>query len=160
MWWQFVCPLPAYPTATEPFCLLFLPAIELEGLGALSDAPVRRRRHDRHAVVEDEKLLPAGAEAEVGAYLGRWRRTVVDHMLRSIRARQEDRGERFGEKPHLYRKSNEQSPVRSDNDLDPDENSEIRAHDFEQLVDMGLARLTQPGSVTKECWAPWSPLKE
>jgi hypothetical protein len=38
----------------------FPAAIELEGLGALSDALVCRRRHDKFAVVSEKKLLLNG----------------------------------------------------------------------------------------------------
>jgi hypothetical protein len=47
----------------------FPAAIELDGLGALPDALICRRRHDRFAVKEEKRLLLVETEAEVGAYL-------------------------------------------------------------------------------------------
>ena len=49
----------------------FPAAIELEGLSALSDALVCRRRHDKYAVVSEKKLLLTGAKADVDLYLRR-----------------------------------------------------------------------------------------
>lgn len=46
----------------------FPAAVELDGLGALSDALVYRWRHDRYTVVAEKRLLLTDAEAEVGAY--------------------------------------------------------------------------------------------
>jgi hypothetical protein len=49
----------------------FPAAIELGSLGALSDALVCRRRHDKYAVVTEKKLLLTGAKVDVDSYLGK-----------------------------------------------------------------------------------------
>jgi hypothetical protein len=58
-----------------------------EGSWALSDALVcRRRRYDKYAVVFEKKLLLTGAKADVGSYLEKWRKTVVNRVCESVRA--------------------------------------------------------------------------
>lgn len=47
----------------------FPAAVELEGLGALSDALVCRRRHDKYAVVSQKRLLLTSAKADMDTYL-------------------------------------------------------------------------------------------
>jgi hypothetical protein len=48
---------------------IFPAAVELEGLGTLSDALVCRRRYDRYAVVSEKKLILTGAKEGVNTYL-------------------------------------------------------------------------------------------
>jgi hypothetical protein len=58
-------------------------AIELEALGALSDALVYCRRHERYAVVEEKRLL-TGAEAEIGVHLERCCRTAANRVYEAF----------------------------------------------------------------------------
>jgi hypothetical protein len=131
--------------------LAFPATIELEGLVALSDTLVCHRRHDLYTVVEEKKLLLTGAEAEVGAHLEWWRRTTVNRVYEAFEFVKGTKVERFGEKSYFYRKSNGLPSAESDDDLDPDENGEMRAHGFGELVITALTSLTQSWSVTKEC---------
>jgi hypothetical protein len=114
----------------------FPAAIELGGLGALSDALVCRRRHDRYAVVAEKRLLLTGTEMEVNAYLDQWRKTAVNRVCEAFELVKEAEVERFGEKSYFYRKSHGLPPAESDDDPDPDpgsdENGEVRAHGFEE----------------------------
>jgi hypothetical protein len=73
----------------------------------------------------------------VDAYLERRRRTAVDcakHLgsLRRQRQRSLEKSRTSIASP------NGLAPAKSDNDLDPDENDETRAHDFEEPVVTGL----------------------
>ena len=58
--------------------------IELGGLGALSDALVCHRRHDRHTVASEKKLLLTGAKADVDSYLRKWRKMVVNRVCEAF----------------------------------------------------------------------------
>jgi hypothetical protein len=111
---------------------VFPAATELEGLSALSDALVCRRRHDRHAVEEEKRLLLTGTEAEVGAYLEQWRRAAVNRVCEAFELVKKAEVKRFGEKSYFYRKSHGLPPAESDDDPDPDPgtggNGEMRAH--------------------------------
>lgn len=62
----------------------FPAAIELEGLGALSDALVCRRRHDKYTVVSEKKLLLTGAKADVDPYLKEWRKLAVTRVCEAF----------------------------------------------------------------------------
>jgi hypothetical protein len=48
---------------------VFPVAVELKGLGALSDALVCRRRHDKYAVMAEKRLLLTGVKTDVDVYL-------------------------------------------------------------------------------------------
>lgn len=127
------CPLPTETWAARlspsglanrygviPFA--FPAAVELDGLGALSDALICRRRHDKYAVVAEKRLLLAGAKADVDAYLDRWRK--------AFELVKEAEMEEFGEKSYFYRKANGLPPA--DADDDPDPVNDTRAHSFEE----------------------------
>ena len=105
----------------------FPAAVELHGLGALSDALVCRRRHDRFAVVAEKRRLLTGTEAEVGAYLERWRKTAVNRVCEAFELVKEAEVKRFGEKSYFYRKSHRLSPAESDGDPNSgsDENGDV-----------------------------------
>jgi hypothetical protein len=109
----------------------FPAAIELGGLGALSDALVCRRRHDKYAVVTEKKLLLTGAKAEVDSYLGKWRKTAVNRVCEAFNLVKEAEMERFGEKSYFYRKTNGLPPADSDDDPDT-AGDDVHAHGFEE----------------------------
>ena len=113
----------------------FPAAVELAGLGALSDALVCRRRHDRYAVLAEKRCLLTGSEAEVGAYLDRWRKVAVNRVCEAFELVKEAEVERFGEKSYFYRRSRGLPPAKPDDDPDddPDKNGDERAHGFEEL---------------------------
>jgi hypothetical protein len=89
----------------------FPAAVELDGLGALSNALVCRRRHDKYAVVSEKKLLLTGAKAEVDSYLEGWRRLAVNRVCEAFELVKEAEMEMFGEKSYFYRKMNGLSPA-------------------------------------------------
>jgi len=113
----------------------FPAAVELTGLGALSDALVCRRRHDRYAVLAEKRCLLTGSEAEVGAYLDQWRKAAVNRVCEAFELVKEAEVERFGEKSYFYRRSRGLPPAKPDDDpdSDSDENNEERTHGFEEL---------------------------
>jgi len=125
---------PGLPNRYGAIQFAFPAAVELDGLGALSDALVCRRRHDRYTVVAEKTLLLTGAEAEVGAYLERWRKMAVNRVCEAFELVKEAEVKRFGEKSYFYRKSHRLSPAESDGDPNSgsDENGDARAHGFEE----------------------------
>jgi len=76
----------------------FPAAMELEGLGALSDALVCRRRHDKYAVVAEKRLLLTGAKAVVDAYLEKWYKAVVNRVCEAFQLVKQAEMEKFSEK--------------------------------------------------------------
>jgi hypothetical protein len=110
----------------------FPAAIELDGLGALSDALVCRRRHDRYAVLVEKKRLLTGTEAEVDAYLERWRRAAVNRVCETFELVREAEMERFGDRSYFYRKSRGLPLAGPDDDPDAREGVEACAHGFEE----------------------------
>ena len=114
----------------------FPAAMELEGLGALSDALVCRRRHDRYPVVSEKRLLLTGAKADVDSYLDSWRKGAVNRVCEAFELVKEAEMEKFGEKSYFYRKANGLPPA--DADDDPDAIDDDLAHGFEEEeVNMG-----------------------
>ena len=109
----------------------FPAAVELGGLGAVSDALVCRRRHDKYAVVTEKKLLLTGAKADVDSYLEKWRKTAVNRVCEAFELVKEAEMERFGEKSYFYRKTNGLPPVDSDDDPDIS-GDDVDAHGFEE----------------------------
>jgi hypothetical protein len=109
----------------------FPAAIELGGLGALSDTLVCRRRHDQYAVVTEKKLLLTGAKADVDSYLRKWRKMVVNHVCEAFGLVKEAEMERFGEKSYFYRETNGLPPADSDDDPDTAA-GDVHAHGFEE----------------------------
>jgi len=55
----------------------FPAAVELEGLGALSDALVCRRRHDKLTVMAEKDVILKGSATECERYLIEWRRRAT-----------------------------------------------------------------------------------
>jgi len=135
----------------------FPAAIDLGGLGPLSDALVCRQRHDRHDVVAEKRLLLTGAEADVDAYLEQWRKTAVNRVCEAFERVKAAEVEGFREKSYFYRKSHGLPPAESDVDPHPDPdpggNGEMRAHGFEEPeaegmdVDVDDTRGAQAGGV-------------
>ena len=94
-------------------------AIELEVLGALSDALVYCRRHEQYPVVEEKRLL-TGAETEMGVHPERCCRTAVNRVYEAFESSRRQI-ETFGEGLYCYHKSNRPPPSESDDGLDPDD---------------------------------------
>jgi hypothetical protein len=113
----------------------FPAAVELGGLGALSDALVCRQRHDKYAVVSEKRLLLTGAKADVDAYLDRWRKAAVNRVCEAFELVKEAEMEKFGEKSYFYRKANGLPPADADDDPDLDPVDDTRAHGFEEEED-------------------------
>jgi hypothetical protein len=90
--------------------------IELGCLGALSDALVCRRRHDKYTVVSEKKLLLTGAKTDVDSYLEKWCKTVVNRVCKAFELVKEAEMESFGEKSYFYRKTNGLPPADSDDE--------------------------------------------
>ena len=108
----------------------FPAAVELEGLGALSDARVCRRRHDKYAVVSQKRLLLTSAKADMDTYLEKRRKAVVNRVCEAFELVKEAEMEMFGEKSYFYRQANGLPPV--DADDDPDPVNDACAHGFEE----------------------------
>jgi hypothetical protein len=102
----------------------FPAAIELGGLGALSDALVCRRRHDKYAVVTKKKLLLTGARVDVDSYLRKRRTTAVNRVCEAFDLVKAAETERFGEKSSIVRPT--ACRLRIDND--PDTAGDVRTH--------------------------------
>ena len=60
----------------------FPAAVELTGLGALSDAAVRRVKHNKPSVISIKKLLLFGTEEQVRKYISAWRQRAVVVAMR------------------------------------------------------------------------------
>lgn len=111
----------------------FPAAVELEGLGALSDALVCRRRHDKVSVMQEKKALLLGTKEERERIISAWRQKAVNKVCEAFEKVREAEMERFGEKSYFRRRARGLSPAVSDSDPDASE-EEIKgvAHGFEE----------------------------
>jgi hypothetical protein len=110
----------------------FPAAVELEGLGALSDALVYRRRYNKYAVVSEKKLILIGAKADMDTYLKKWRKTTVNRICEVFELVKEAKIEKFSKKSYFYRKANGLQPAESDNNPDSTDKDKAQAHGFEE----------------------------
>ena len=113
---------------------VFLAAVELKGLGALSDTLVYHRRYDKYAVMSEKRLLLTGAKAEVDAYFDRWCKTAVNRVCEAFTLVKEAEMKKFGEKSYFYHKANDLPPADSDDNPDTaeDDVDDVYAHGFKE----------------------------
>jgi hypothetical protein len=110
----------------------FPAAVELEGLGAISDAMVCRRRHDKVAVVMEKRLLLKGTDHQRETYLQQWRAKAVNAVCDAFEIVKQAEIEKFGMKSYFTRKAGGLSPAVSDDDPDPSPDTDTAAHGFEE----------------------------
>ena len=110
----------------------FPAAIELEGLGPISDALICRRRHDKYAVMSEKKLLLQGTNAQRNKYINEWRKRAVNKVCEAFKIVKQAERDAFGEKSYFYRKERGLSPAVSNDDPDPGNCDAVAAHGFEE----------------------------
>ena len=125
----------------------FPAAAMLEGLGALSDALVRRQRHDKGQVMLEKRLLLTGSKAEMDAYLEQWRKEAVNRVCEAFESVKKLEMEKFGDKSYFYRKANGLPPADADDDPDPDPVDDTCAHGFEEPEEEEKADALGDGSM-------------
>jgi hypothetical protein len=116
----------------------FPAAVELEGLKAISDALVCRRRHDKYAVVSAKKLLLKGSNKQCNQYIANWRKRAVNKVCKAFELVKQAKMKAFKNKLYFYRKACSLSPVLSDKDPNPGEMEVAAAHGFEEPEKEGL----------------------
>jgi hypothetical protein len=110
----------------------FPAAVELIGLGAISDALVCRRRHNKPAVVGEKRILLLGSAEERDQYLAKWRQRAVNQVCEAFQWVKQAEVSRFGERSFFYRVERGLSPAMSDDeDPDPVGDDEVVVHGFE-----------------------------
>jgi hypothetical protein len=81
---------------TIPFA--FPAAVELHGLGAISDALVARRHHNRETVVGEKVIIPKGSTEQRQQYIASWRHRATQCGMRGFRNRRGIEIRSFGDK--------------------------------------------------------------
>jgi len=114
----------------------FPAAIELDGLGALSDAMVCRRRHDKASVVSEKKVLLHGTDGQRDEFIRVWRQRTVNRVIELFEEVQAAERLAFGSKSCFFRlEQGRRSPVPDDDpDPNPDGAEDVRPviHGFEE----------------------------
>jgi len=82
----------------------FPAAVEINGLGALSDALVCRRRWDSPLVLRDRDLLLGNDRSKAVLYVRQWRALAEKVAIDAFEAVKEAEEEAFGEKSYFYHK--------------------------------------------------------
>ncbi|CAM6002997.1 unnamed protein product [Sphagnum balticum] len=80
----------------------FPAAVEVTGLGALSDALVCRRRWDSPQVLRDRDIMLLGSREEADKYLKKWRDTAVEVAVEAFKLVVEEEKRVFGDKSYWY----------------------------------------------------------
>jgi hypothetical protein len=83
----------------------FPAAVEFNGLGAISDALVARRRHDKLTVVSEKVIILKGTTEQRQQYIASWRQRATNVISEAFETVKEIEIRSFGEKSLFFRKS-------------------------------------------------------
>jgi hypothetical protein len=97
----------------------FPAAVELHGLGAISDALVAVRRHDKETVIGEKMIILKGTAEQRQQYIASWRHRATNVVCEAFETVKEIEMRAFGEKSFFYRKSLGLPPTIPDDDPDP-----------------------------------------
>jgi hypothetical protein len=111
----------------------FPAAVELTGLGALSDAP-SAESSTTSQVPSMKKLLLFGTDEQVSKYISAWRQSAVDAVCEAFTIVESAEREFFGAKPFFNRLDEGHRSPLPDDDPDPAEPGSglVVAHGFER----------------------------
>ncbi|KIX06422.1 uncharacterized protein Z518_04398 [Rhinocladiella mackenziei CBS 650.93] len=124
---------------TIPFA--FPAAVELNGLGAISDALVARRRHDKPAVISEKTIILKGTAEQRQQFIAVWRQKATNMVCEAFEMVKEVEMRLFGEKSFFVRKSLGLPPTVPDDDPDPGSpTADGYIHGFEEPTPDGLSK--------------------
>jgi hypothetical protein len=123
----------------------FPAAVEVTGLGPLSDALVCRRRWDSHFVLRDRDIMLRGDRAQAEAYVAAWREKAEAAAIEAFELFKSQEKQAFGEKSYFYHLDRFQQHGIPIPEMEPDEDEGLEDNEAEEEAGRDASGFAEAG---------------